>query len=151
MQETILLPSREDVLMLHDLILSVSPGRQGILHSQYIDAALERPYSRMQYEGVDIHSVVASLVDSFARNHAFNDGNKRTALMCGIYTYAINGIFLDFSDEMNNEFESLVLKVVREKPTIDQITADLSTLVEIHSQSSIEKFFTSFLKFFGIN
>lgn len=101
----------------------------------------------MQYEGVDIHSVVASLVDSFARNHAFNDGNKRTALMCGIYTYAINGIFLDFSDEMNNEFESLVLKVVREKPTIDEIAANLSKLVEKYSQTSFEKFFRRFVIF----
>lgn len=132
--------SREDILLLHDLILSVSPGRPGILHVEVIDAALQRPYTYMQYADTDIHTVAALSIDSLARNHAFYDGNKRTALMCAIYVYAVNGIYLDVNLATNADFEELVLWVVKDKPEIDEIRGKLIELVKKYRLSSLSLF-----------
>lgn len=148
MQTKILLPTRDDVLLLHDFILAASRGRAGILHDQYIDAALERPYTHMRYKHVDLHTITALLIDSFGRNHAFNDGNKRTALLCTIYTYAINGVFLEFNQKMNDDFEEMVLWVVNDKPDIDTIRERLIKLVTAHKQGTAERFVQSMKDFF---
>jgi len=44
-----------------------------------------------------IHVLAALYVDSFARNHAFNDGNKRTAIFSAVLTYAINNVYLELN------------------------------------------------------
>lgn len=141
--------SREDIDLLHDFILSVSPGRRGILHKEVIEAALQRPYTYMQYREVDLHTLAALYIDSFGRNHAFSDGNKRTALMCGIYTYAMNGTYLKFSNSMNQDFENLVLWVVKEKPEINEIRAQLDKLTENHKLGSFNKFMFHMKDFFN--
>ena len=139
---------QHEVEMLHEMILRFSPGRPGILHPDQLEAALQRPFTYAQYESVDIHTLAALMIDSFARNHAFNDGNKRTAIMSAIYTYAINDFFLTLNDESNKDFEDLVLWVVKDKPTIKTIERKLKKLVEMYSFSDFEKFKVSMSSFF---
>lgn len=121
---------RDEILSLHDMILEISPGRTGLLHANQLDGALERPFTYSQYKAVNLHTVCALLLDSLARNHAFNDGNKRTAIMTIIYTYAINDVFMNIGDETNLVFEDLVLWVVNSKPSIVDIESKLAIIVD---------------------
>jgi death-on-curing protein len=145
--QQIVLPTREDVLLLHDLVLAATKGRPGILHDHHIDGALQRPFTYMQYEKIDLHTVAALLIDSFSRNHAFNDGNKRTALITAIYTYAINGLFLEYSKEMNLAFEDLALRVVKQKPEIAEIWGKLSELCDRYQRGTLGSFIESLRNF----
>jgi len=43
----------------------------------------------------DIHSKAAALFHSLARNHAFYDGNKRTAVVSLVLFYGLNGWALE--------------------------------------------------------
>ena len=46
-----------------------------------------------------IHSKVAALAESLVRNHAFMDGNKRTALIALAWFYSLNGWWLHASQD----------------------------------------------------
>lgn len=125
------LPSFEIVVQLHDeIVLKESEGKAGLPHPEAIHSAIGRPMRYMHYEKQDctIHTVCAVLIDSIARNHAFTDGNKRTALITMLYTYIINGVKLTYGWVMNERYEELVLWVVNEKPTIKEIRNRLEEL-----------------------
>lgn len=62
-----------------------------------LDAAVMRPQQSVFGEDAypDIHLKSGALMHSLARNHAFIDGNKRTALLATVVFYARNGWLLD--------------------------------------------------------
>lgn len=130
----IILPDRESVELLHDAVLSYSTGRPGILNDKIIHGAIERPVTYTEYiESYNIDTVCALLIDSIARNHGYNDGNKRTALLTAIFTYRINGVHFVASEQMNYDFDELVMWVVNEKPSIDKLTVRLQELKSLHA------------------
>jgi death-on-curing protein len=135
------LPSYEVVLEIHDeLVIAGSGGLKGLPHPEAIKSAIHRPMRYMYYDGeCNIHTVCAVLIDSLARNHAFADGNKRTALMTTLYTYIINDHKLTYNWVMNQQYEELVLWVVNEKPPINQIAGRLAELAEEFKQRFIDK------------
>ena len=70
-------------------------GARGIRDRGLIDSALARPINRWQYEGVDVLALAAAYGYGIAKNHAFEDGNKRTAFVA-LYTFlGLNGYDLD--------------------------------------------------------
>jgi death-on-curing protein len=130
------IPEPDLVVRIHEVVLEFTNGLGGIPHPEYIEAAVYRPQNYLAYtDSCSLHDVCAVLLDSLARNHAFADGNKRTALLTMIFTYRINGVSLDASLLTNEEFEELVLWVVKEEPEIPQISARLTELVERHKSS----------------
>lgn len=135
------LPSFDIVVELHDkLVLAVSGGRKGLPHPDAIHSAVGRPMRYMHYDGnCTIHTVCAVLIDSLARNHAFADGNKRTALITTLYTYILNGTELSYTWIMNEEYEKLVLWVVEDKPSVPKIAEKLEELAEKYKQSLLGK------------
>lgn len=135
-----LLPSYEVVIELHDIVLEEAGGLPGIPHPEIVKSAIARPERYMHYDGeCDIHTVCAVLIDSLARNHAFADGNKRTALMTTLYTYIINDHKLTYNWVMNNKYEELVLYVVEKKPPINEIADILEALAEEFKQTFLDK------------
>lgn len=46
----------------------------------------------------DVHYKAAALIHSLARNHAFLDGNKRTALLAMVTFYGLNGYVVGLDD-----------------------------------------------------
>jgi death-on-curing protein len=140
----ILLPLYETIVGLHEVVLEISGGRRGIRDQKIIHAAVERPRQYISYvDNCDIHTVAAVLLDSVARNHAFIEGNKRTALLTAIYTYRTNGFYLEFGHFMNKDFEDLVLWVVLDKPSIPEIEKRIKKVAEKHKKSGIDKFYES--------
>jgi len=126
----VLLPSYDDIIELHEAVISATGGASGVLNGHYIEAALNRPITYAQYGEYSLHTVCAIVLDSIARSHAFSDGNKRTALTSMIFTYNLNGLEMDYTLLMNDEFEDIVMWVVESKPEIGQIEEHLQRLVK---------------------
>lgn len=127
------LPAYDTVLEIHQIIIETFGGLDGLPHPEIIKAALVRPQSYMSYaHNCDIHLVAALILDSLTRNHAFADGNKRTALTATLMTYNLNltETKLNYGLHMNSKFEELVLEVATKKPPIKVIRNKLKTLIE---------------------
>ena len=65
-----------------------------------------------------VFSKAAALLDVIARNHGFRDGNKRTAMAAAVLYLTQNDIEIVFT---NQEYEEIMLHVVNDKPTIEEI------------------------------
>jgi death-on-curing protein len=85
------------VAFLHDWALREYGGAQGIKNLGLLESALGRPRNKLAYagpEGVDLYDLAAAYAYGIARNHAFNDANKRTAWSCCVLFLKVNGIAL---------------------------------------------------------
>lgn len=69
------------VMALHDRQLAEHGGSTGLRDENLLESALARPQQLLAYGSPppDLASLAASLAFGLARNHAFVDGNKRTA------------------------------------------------------------------------
>lgn len=113
----------EDLVVLaylHDEIIAASGGATGFHDVHLVQSALARPLHTAFEEEVypDLFLKAAALLDAIANNHGFRDGNKRTAMAAASLYLYLNNIDLKFT---NSEYESFMLQVVNEKPTIQQI------------------------------
>jgi len=83
----------EQVLYIHERIIETAGGKQGIRDFTLLHSALER--CKATYGGEDLYPSLfektAALLHSLVMNHAFLDGNKRTA-------YAIMVRFLNYHE-----------------------------------------------------
>lgn len=73
-------------------------GSRGVRDKGLIESALARPVNKWQYEGTDVFALAAAYGFGSAKNHGFEDGNKRTAFV-SLYTFlGLNGYDLDASE-----------------------------------------------------
>jgi death on curing protein len=80
------------LLMLHEESLANFGGARGIRDEGLLDSALVRPLHKFVYDEVDDLAVLAAAYGfGIAKNHAFVDGNKRTAFLALGLFLAING------------------------------------------------------------
>ncbi len=85
------------MLFLHDQALREYGGAQGVKDEGLLQSALGRPMNRFAYgdpASLDLFDLAASYAFGIASNHAFNDGNKRTAWSCCVLFLKINGVNL---------------------------------------------------------
>lgn len=145
----IYIPTYHDIIELHDAVLMISGGHGGIRTDTDIHRAVERPRTFKQYSNkFTLDTVCALLITSIACYHGFNDGNKRTALMTAIMTYRINDVHFSSTEDMNTDFDELVMWVVNSKPEIDDIESrltDLRNTYEVKSKQRINVLLTSFV------
>lgn len=73
----------------HDWIIKISGGMPGINNL----ANLESPLAHIQNDTYypNLIAKLTHLVYSINKNHAFNDGNKRSSIVLGAYFLALNG------------------------------------------------------------
>ena len=70
-------------------------GMQGVRDEGALESALARGRQRFAYEpDADLSVLAASLGYGLARNHPFNDGNKRLAFVAMAVFLALNGLDL---------------------------------------------------------
>jgi death on curing protein len=73
-------------------------GARGVRDKGLIESALARPVNKWQYEGTDAFALAAAYGFGIAKNHGFEDGNKRTGFV-SLYTFlGLNGYDLDASE-----------------------------------------------------
>jgi death-on-curing protein len=111
--------SKQSALALHSEQLAEHGGSEGIRDESLLDSALAKPLNVFAYaDAPDIFRLAASYAFGIARNHAFVDGNKRTAMVVSLGFLDLNGwdvvapkedfymTFLHLADGSLNEEES---------------------------------------------
>ena len=88
---------KQALLLLHDESLAEHGGAAGIRDDGLLESALGRPLNLDAYGTPDFADLAASYAIGLAKNHAFVDGNERTAfLAAGVFLH-LNGYQLGVS------------------------------------------------------
>jgi death on curing protein len=88
------------VFALHDAQLAEHGGAPGVRDQSLLLSALARPRNIATYGTPDLTDLAAVYAVGIARNHAFVDGNKRTAIVVAAgVLLPINGYELTASNE----------------------------------------------------
>jgi len=90
--------SRRAVEAMHAEQLRRHGGAQGIRDENALESALARAENKAAYGEPSIHELAAAYIFGIARNHAFVDGNKRTAIVAAGAFLIINGYELTADD-----------------------------------------------------
>jgi death on curing protein len=91
---------KPETLITHSRQLAEHGGSDGIRDESLLDSALAKPRNVFAYEDdATLPRLAASYTFGIARNHAFVDGNKRTALVISLGFLSLNGLKLTASPE----------------------------------------------------
>lgn len=102
-------------LALHDELIVQFGGLPGLRDEELLLSALARPEQAAHYGKPDYASLAAIYAVSIAKNHAFADGNKRTAFAVAATFLELNGFQLTLPEP-----EAVVLMLDIAKGRIDQ-------------------------------
>ena len=86
------------MLAVHEEQLAEHGGGSGVRDQGLFDSALNRPLNLAAYGDPDVAALAAAYGFGLARNHAFVDGNKRTAFVAVELFLALNGWRLTADD-----------------------------------------------------
>ncbi|MEZ0281784.1 type II toxin-antitoxin system death-on-curing family toxin [Methyloceanibacter sp.] len=84
--------SPELVIAIHDEQLAEFGGAPGLRDAGALESALARPLNRYHYGNTDLASLAAAYGFGLSRNHAFVDGNKRTAFLAIVTFLGLNEV-----------------------------------------------------------
>jgi death on curing protein len=87
------------VLAIHEEQIAEHGGLAGVRDLPLLQSALARPQNLAAYGSPDVAELAASYAIGIARNHAFLDGNKRTAWVVAETFLLKNGYELIARDE----------------------------------------------------
>jgi len=109
-------------LFCHDSALSLTGGRPGVRDIGLLESAVARPFSGY-YRAFPRKA--AALVESLACNHAFIDGNKRTAFLALNLFLRRSGYRLLPNDVIvrGREIEDMILDLVNHRLDFDGVVA----------------------------
>lgn len=88
----------QTVLAVHEEQLAEHGGAGGVRDLGLLESALARPRHMAASEAPDVAALAASYGFGIARNHAFVDGNKRSAFVTTELFLELNGHTLDAAD-----------------------------------------------------
>ena len=98
--------TEQEVLCIHDTIISKYGGLHGIRDKGLLESALAAPSS--SFGGIFIHASLTEMAAAYlfhiAKNHPFLDGNKRTAFACMDIFLQKNGYDFFLSTEDTFQF-----------------------------------------------
>lgn len=84
-------PTRQVVEALHAEQLRRHGGGQGLRDENAVESALHRAENKTAYGDPNVFELAAAYAFGLARNHAFVDGNKRTAIVTAMLFLVLNG------------------------------------------------------------
>ena len=97
----------EEVLAIHETVLSEYGGLGGVRDEGLLASALDRPRNKRAYEETsDLHVLAAAYGFGLAKNHPFADANKRTAFQAMFVFLHVNGL-----DLVADEAEAVITMV----------------------------------------
>ena len=119
----------EQVLFIHARLISETGGMHGVLELGLLLSAVARPQATFDGQDLypDIFSKAAALLESLVGNHAFVDGNKRTAITSAGLFLGINGYRLTAN---NQQLEDFTLQCARHAVSLDEIARWLVSFSE---------------------
>lgn len=134
MSDSIIYPTTDDVLAIHDAVVASDRETEaGVRSPAVIESALV--YVSEGYFGEvpeTIHAKAAHLMRLLAAEHPFVDGNKRTALNTAETFYDMNGYEFDHGDDVREILKRLAT---------DQANVDIDAVVDYcreHSHAAEE-------------
>ncbi len=83
---------------IHDEQLAEHGGAAGVRDMGAFESAMARPVNVAAYGDPDLATLAAAYAFGLARNHAFVDGNKRTAFVVSTLFLLLNGVRLTATD-----------------------------------------------------
>ena len=94
--------TKEEVLAYHAQQLSLFGGQSGLGDEGLLESALIQPQNTYLYNTqADLFDLASAYAFHIAKNHPFQDGNKRTALQAALGFLAVNQIeILSAPDEL---------------------------------------------------
>jgi death-on-curing protein len=103
----------EQVDFIHQCALQIGGGLHGTRDIALLESALARPQNLYAYGEKDTFQLAASYAEAIIRNHAFADGNKRTAFYTAIDFLEQNGF--EFQPAKGQEHADMILELEHEK------------------------------------
>ena len=82
---------RTVLIAIHDMQLAEHGGGAGLRDGNLLESALAKPENLAAYGEPDAAALAAAYGYGISRNHAFIDGNKRTALVAAELFLQLNG------------------------------------------------------------
>jgi death on curing protein len=111
----------EQVLFIHARLIAETGGEHGLLDLGMLQSAVARPQAT--YNGQDLYSNLflkaAALLESLIGNHAFIDGNKRTAITSAGLFLHLNSYRLKAN---NQQLETFTLECALHLVSLDQMS-----------------------------
>ena len=89
---------RAVLIAIHDMQLAEHGGGAGLRDGNLLESALAKPENLAAYGDPDVAALAAAYGYGISRNHAFIDGNKRTALVTAELFLQLNGWRLEVDD-----------------------------------------------------
>ena len=90
--------SIETAMALHHSVIEIAGGSAGLREASLLMSAMARAQNRHAYGERDLFQLGATYAEAISRNHAFIDGNKRTAFMVAAVFLDQNGISPNAAD-----------------------------------------------------
>lgn len=112
----------DGVLRIHERMIVQYGGSFGILNQGALESSLAAPQQTMFGKDLypDIASKAAILFFLLVKNHAFMDGNKRTAFACLIRFLNVNGYTLNATEDELYQFTMDVATSVVDKEQVTE-------------------------------
>jgi death-on-curing protein len=122
----------EIVLEIHGAVLAAHGGAPGVRDQGLLESAVAAPQATYGGESAfaDMAEIAAAYLFYLCRNHAFIDGNKRTAMTAAIVFLRLNSIE---PAKDSSAWEELVLEVAASKLDREQTHARLKSLLRTKS------------------
>jgi death-on-curing protein len=117
----------DQVKQIHAIVTKQYGGPVGVLDEGLLESAVLR--CQQTFDGVPLYPSLAAmagaLIFGVSKNHAFEDGNKRTALSAGVAFLAANNHPLPF----DNAWEDRIVDVAKGTLTADQLLAFIAAAI----------------------
>lgn len=119
----------EQVLFIHARLITETGGEHGVLDIGLLQSAMARPQATFDGQNLypELFSKVAALLESLIGNHAFVDGNKRTAITAAGLFLLLNGYRLTAN---NQELEDFTLQCAQHLISLEQMVCWLQDHTE---------------------
>lgn len=121
------------VLAIHAEVLAAHGGTSGLRDRGLLESAVAAPQASFSGTPLidDPVEIAAAYLFYLCRNHAFMDGNKRTALAAALVFLRTNGLLPDpdLPSKRPDDWEALVLDVAASRIDREQSTARLRKLL----------------------
>jgi death-on-curing protein len=97
-----------EVIEIHSNQINLYGGKEGIRDISLLSSAIAMPYATFsgEYLHRDIYEMAAAYAFHICQNHAFIDGNKRTALASSLVFLELNGISI--ADPEEKLYEAMI-------------------------------------------
>jgi death-on-curing protein len=123
---------KQHAIFVHDNIIEKSGGILGALNLGLLDSVLEHIKNDLYYPTIE--EKITHLFFSVNKNHAFNDGNKRSSIALSAYFMEINGYGFEVS-KFVTEMENIAVDVADDRIDKDLLFEIICAILYEHDYS----------------